>query len=374
MTDLADAIAALGDALAEVVATAFGADGLRGSGEAEILAALAAAGGIRRAADALIVESVAQILDRDEAVAHPDRITTRHGCRTVAELVERATRVSARSAGEMVAAAKGTRRRASLSTGEQLPAEFPGMREALASGGVGIDGVVAVVTAFRGCGAGRVEILAADEELAAAACGTGPDAAPPASADELRVQARVWATVLDQDGAEPAEARALRRRGLTLGRRGEDGLVPIRGGLLPEVAAQLELGWDAVLNPKVDGPPQPGGVRFMESGDGGDVGDGQDLDEPVAAAADQRTAAQKRHDALAVLLSAAASSGELPMLGGAAPTLVVQVRQEDLASGRGWPIFRAQTSRSRSRSPGMSRAAAPCRGWCSARTAGSSRS
>lgn len=330
MTDLADAIAALGDALAEVVATALGAGGLCRAGEAEIIAALVAAGGIRRAADTLIVESVAQILDRDEAVAHADRITTRHGCRTVAELVERATRVSARSAGEIVAAATATRRRASLSTGEQLPAEFPGMREALASGGVGIDGVVAVATAFRGCGAGRVEILAADEELAAAACGTGPDAAPPASADELRALARVWATVLDQDGAEPAEARPLRRRGLTLGRRGEDGLVPIRGGLLPEVAAQLELGWDAVLNPKVDGPPQPGGVRFMESGDG------PDLDEPLAAAADQRTAAQKRHDALAVLLSAAASSGELPMLGGAAPTLMVQVREEDLASGRGY--------------------------------------
>ncbi|MET0781626.1 MAG: DUF222 domain-containing protein, partial [Microbacterium sp.] len=45
---------------------------------------------------------------------------------------------------------------------------------------------------------------------------------------------------------------------------------------------------------------------------------------------------QKQHDALAVLLTAAAASGALPTLGGAAPTLVVSVRQEDLATGRGY--------------------------------------
>jgi hypothetical protein len=35
-------------------------------------------------------------------------------------------------------------------------------------------------------------------------------------------------------------------------------------------------------------------------------------------------------------LSIAAGSGELPVIGGAAPTLVVSVRAEDLESGRGW--------------------------------------
>ena len=45
---------------------------------------------------------------------------------------------------------------------------------------------------------------------------------------------------------------------------------------------------------------------------------------------------QKQHDALAVLLTAAAASGALPTLGGAAPTLVVSVREEDLATGRGY--------------------------------------
>ena len=136
------------------------------------------------------------------------------------------------------------------------------MREALRDGQVGVDGVVGVVGAFRGCLAGRVELLAADEELAAAACGEGADAAPPASADELRAFAQVWAAYLDQDGAEPAESRALRKRGFTVGRRGHDGLVPVRGNLMPEVAAQLQLGFDSVLNPRVDDVPGP---CFIES-------------------------------------------------------------------------------------------------------------
>ena len=49
-----------------------------------------------------------------------------------------------------------------------------------------------------------------------------------------------------------------------------------------------------------------------------------------------RTRAQKQHDALATALSVAARSGELPTLGGAAPTLVVSVRAADLAAGTGY--------------------------------------
>ncbi|WP_194396785.1 HNH endonuclease signature motif containing protein [Microbacterium atlanticum] len=326
MTNLAAALMALGDALAERVAAGFGDDGLRLADDDELLATLAAAGRLRRGAEALLAEAVAQLIERDEERAQPDRLTARNGCRNAGELIQRATRVSSRTAAEVLAAAKAVRRPTSLSTGEALPAEFPHLRLALAAGAVGIDGMATVVSAFRGCGAGRAELLAADEELAAAACGEGADAAPPATADDLRAFALVWAAYLDQDGAEPAESRAMRKRGLTIGRRGEDGLVPVRGGLLPEVAAQLQLGFDSVLNPKVDDVQGP---CFSES-------EPSDCDDSVGGAADRRTPAQKRHDVLAVLLTAAVASGELPMLGGAAPTLVVSVREQDLASGRGY--------------------------------------
>ncbi|SFS13151.1 protein of unknown function [Microbacterium sp. cf046] len=325
MANLTDSLENLGDALARAVAAAFDDDGLRSCDDDELLAALAEAGRVRRHAEAILGEVVAHMLDRDDHLAHPDRLTTRHGCRSHVELVQRATRVSSRTASDVVATAEAIGRRMAISSGEVLPAEFPRMREALRGGDVGIDGMTAVTGAFRGCMAGRAGLLAADEELAAAARGDGQDAAPPASADELRAIAQVWAAYLDQDGAEPAEARALRKRGVTIGRRGADGLVPLRGNLLPEVAAQLRLGFDSVLNPKVDDVVGP---CFTEI-------ERVDRDEPVEHVADPRTYGQKQHDALAALLAAAAASGALPTLGGAPPTLVVSVREEDLATGRG---------------------------------------
>ncbi|WP_349425370.1 DUF222 domain-containing protein [Microbacterium sp. LWS13-1.2] len=329
MTNFAEALAAVGDALVALSSAALADDGMRIRDDAEVLSALAATGRVQRGVEAVMIEAVATVRERDELRAHSDRITTRYGCRNLSELVQRATRMSSRSATGLAAAARAVQRSTALSTGELLPAEFPRLRAALAGAHVGVDGVVAVASAFRRAGAGRAGLLAADEELAAAACGEGADAAGPACADELGALAQVWAAYLDPDGAEPVEARALRKRGLTFGRRDGDGLVPVRGGLLPEVAAQLQLGFDSVLNPRVDGAPVPGPC-FIETGAEPD-GDG-----PYEDAADSRTPAQRRHDALAVLLTAAAASGELPMLGGAASTLVVHVREDDLATGRGY--------------------------------------
>jgi len=331
MTTFAAALADLGDALAGVVAAAFADDGMRACDDGEVLSALAAAGRMQRGVEGLLIEAVAQLRERDDLRAHDDRVTTRYGSRNLSELVQRATRMSGRSAADLAAAAHAVQRSTAPSTGELLPASFPGMREALAVGQVGVDAVVAVASAFRRGGVGRADLLAADEELASAAGGAGADeagatsAAGPASADELRALAQVWAAYLDPDGAEPAEARALRKRRLTIGRRDGDGMVPVRGNLLPEVATQLQLGFDSVLNPRVDGAPAMGPC-FVEA----------DPDTPSEAAADSRTHAQKQHDALAALLTAAAASGELPMLGGTAPTLVVSVREEDLVSGRGY--------------------------------------
>jgi hypothetical protein len=301
MTNLADALKELGDALAKVASAGVGEGALRASDDTEVLRTLAAAGRMRRSAEAVMVEAAAVIVDRDGGVGHADRLTTRYGCRNMSELVQRATRVSSRTASDLISAASAVQQPVALSTGEVLPAQFPGMRAALAAGEVGIDGVTAVTGAFRGCAAGRAEMLAADVELAAAACGEGADAAPPASADELRALASVWAAYLDQDGTEPDDGRVLRKRGITVGRRGEDGLVPLRGRLLPDVAAQLQLGFESVLNPRVDGAPVPG-PRFVGNAD---VDDPEEPDEPAAAAADERSHSQKLHDALAVLLTAA---------------------------------------------------------------------
>ncbi|WP_146009075.1 DUF222 domain-containing protein, partial [Zhihengliuella halotolerans] len=56
--------------------------------------------------------------------------------------------------------------------------------------------------------------------------------------------AHQWGACLDQDGPDPAEDRAHGKRSLTLGSP-RDGLVPLTGWLLPEVAAYLQRVFDA---------------------------------------------------------------------------------------------------------------------------------
>ncbi|MDO8381888.1 MAG: DUF222 domain-containing protein, partial [Microbacterium sp.] len=263
-----------------------------------------------------------EVTARSESAVREERLTSRLGCRSVSELVQRTTRLGPHTVGRLERAARATRQGRSVFSGEHEPAALPAMRAALLDGEVGLDGVLAVAEPLSSLASGvsREALLVADQVLAAEARGEGPDGAPPLCADLLKVQARVWAVVLDQDGAEPRERQALLKRGLTLG-PARDGLVAIQGRLLPEVAAQLQRIFDASLSPKVAGD----GVRFVEA-------EASDPSVPF----DDRRRPQQQHDAFAGALAAAAVSGELPTIGGAAPTLVVSVRSEDLESGRGW--------------------------------------
>ncbi|MGC5170564.1 DUF222 domain-containing protein [Microbacterium sp. DT81.1] len=357
MHPLPDTLHALETALGETVAAAEAVSGLD---DEDLLTVMATAARMIRRAEAVLVECTGQVQDRSAAASLDGRLTTRMGCRSVSELVQRATLVSKLTVTGYERAARGVHQQVAVSSGEKLPAPFPGMRAALIDGAVGVDGVVAVLAPLSHLAmtAGRAAHLAADEELAASARGVGVDAAPPATAEELRAFAQVWAVFLDQDGTEPRDAAVMRTRGVTLG-VARDGVIPVRGNLLPEVAAQLQRIFDALLNPKLDGPrftptdtTDGDGMDAGHAGAGHWEGKGADprFDEDAPAdpgsvglregvlrdQADLRTRAQKQHDALATALSVAARSGELPTLGGAAPTLVVSVRAADLAAGTGY--------------------------------------
>jgi hypothetical protein len=323
MTAAADRIPDLVDELAVAVEEVVSTGAQRASTDDDLLGILSAAARAGRVAEALIVDGVGHVLDRSGPSESGERMTGRYGCGNVTELVQRVTRVSRRKAVEVIAAAKAVAQPMGLSSGVVLPAELPAMRDAMAAGEVGAEAIVAVAAPLRRMGSGVDSVAAADAELAAAACGTGADGAPPASVEDLRQMATVWSLYLDPDGAEPREARAMRARGLTLG-RAHDGVVPVRGNLLPEVAGLLEREFAALLNPKVDGVPVTG-VQFAPLDE-----TGRRTDEDP----DRRTRAQKQHDAFAIILTKATSS--LPTLGGAAPTLVVTVREEDLLANRGY--------------------------------------
>ncbi|CDJ99109.1 hypothetical protein MIC448_1170006 [Microbacterium sp. C448] len=305
------------------VTRALGDGQILAASDDKVLRALTLAAELQRLTDAVLVESVGEVVRRSAGPDRDLRLTARRGCHDVSELVQRATRMGPASAARLQRGSKGVALGESLGGGA-LPALLPAMRSALLEGDVGIDGLIAVSGPLEAMSQ-RVpleSLRVADAVLAAEASGTGPDGAPPVCADLLRVQAQAWAAALDQDGAEPKEEQAMRMRGVTLG-VARDGVVPLRGALLPEVAAQFQRICDAIGSPRVGE-----GVSFRPEGEG----DG----EPGGVVDDPRTSAQKRHDALATALSVAASSEQLPTIGGAAPTLVISVRAEDLVSDTGW--------------------------------------
>jgi hypothetical protein len=292
------------------------------------------AGDALRRVEAVVIESLAAA----EAVELSEAL----GCRSMNELLQRVLRVDAASAGRFVTASAGVRREVNLLTGERLPARWPGLREAMLDGEVGLSGLLAATGPLdRTCDRiGVDDRLRADAELADHARGIvrtdggAAEAAPPATPDDLRHYAQLIAMYLDPDGSAPTEIRASRRRGLTIGRLRDDGTYPIRGDLLPEVNAQLQAIFDAQLNPRVDGPADLG-VRFVPSEQRHDDDADDVFDADPRTAIDTRTRAQKQHDALAAALGIAARHEEMPSLGGAAPTLVVHVDAAELPSLQG---------------------------------------
>lgn len=290
--------------------------------ETELAQQLALVAEVGRLADALLLDAVGEVMRRSELPERDARMTSHLGCRDVAELVQKITRLGSQAAARAQRGAKAVRPTLSDTTGEHLDSAFPSVRDAMLAGVLGVDGVLAITDPLQST-APRVTVAArrdAADMVVAEARGEGPDGAPPACAELLKIHAQTWAIALDQDRAEPRERTAIRKRAVTLGVATPSG-VPIRGTLLPEVAAQLRTIWDALLSPKVSFTP----------------GDGErDTEGRLIAPLDDRTHAQQQHDALAAVLGIAASSGLLPTIGGHAPTLVVSVTAEDLASDTGY--------------------------------------
>lgn len=285
-----------------------------------------------RLLDAARVFLAGEIAERSRPELGEERLSARRGCRNPGELLERVTLVSAATARTRMRAAAPLRARTAL-TGELMPAAFPLVAEALGSGAIGMDAAAAIVSALapirdRGMIADADVFDAAEQELVDAATGTGDTL--PAGADEIAVMARTWALFLDPDGTLPDEERAFKARGITLGRE-RRGVVPLRGDLLPEVAAQWQRLFDAFFNSAGSDAPAP---RFRPEAGADDAhadADGGEED----AAPDLRTGPQRRHDAFAAILTIAAGMDAMPRLGGAAPTLVVTVSEAELRKARG---------------------------------------
>lgn len=183
---------------------------------------------------------------------------------------------------------------------------------------------------------------------------------------DVKRRAQLLREVLDPDGPEPAADRAQESRFFTIGQE-SNGLVSVRGKLMPETAAQFTRLMDACLNPAanhtpatiIETPNNPAGQKSTAEGGtahqqstahhvaatqgGADAASADDegVLGPVVEleVLDPRRPGQKRHDVLTSMLNAAARAGELPSLGGDNATLVVHVEEQDLVNPQGTAIL-----------------------------------
>ena len=300
MTGTRDALERLSSVLADV----FRFDDAAGWSDDELVANTSALEALGRLVDARRVTCAGEVAERSRVELGEQRLSSRRECRSAVELLERVTQASAFEARRRIALGSATRARAGL-TGEPIAAVFPRVAAALAAGDLGTD---AAGTIIRGLDRARTvadptALATAEQALVAEATGSGDGTPVRCTADELRVQAQAWSTFLDQDGREPDDQRAMRGRGIRLG-RARDGLVQVTGELMPEVAAKLTRLFDAHLSPR-------SGLGFHTDQERA----------AFAASGDSRTADQQRHDVLAAAIDTAARSGEhvvALLVGGAA--------------------------------------------------------
>lgn len=202
-------------------------------------------------------------------------------------------------------------------TGEPLAPVLAGTAERQQEGKLG-SGHIAVIRRFSHQLPGFVDAATRDRaetQLAKHATQVRPE--------QLAELAAGLADRLNPDGTYRDEDRA-RRRGLTLGPQGSDGMSVLRGNLTPEARATIEavlakLAAPGMCNP-LDDEPCVGGVPAQDAID-----------------KDARSAAQRNHDALLTANRALLASGQLGQHRGLPASIVVTTTLEQLeaAAGRG---------------------------------------
>lgn len=313
MTSRAELLATARDALAELARTP-----VERMSDAEVCEFIVETEGLGRLVDAMRVSGAGEIDDRSRRTLGTEGLAYRHGCARPAYFLERLTLTSQAEATHRIRVGRELRARSSLD-GSPLPAPFAHVAEAVETGRIGIDSALAIAKNLADAAA-----VATPDQLAAAEV-TLVEHACSVSADLVALQAAVWRSALDPDGAEPRLEKLREKRRFTIGRETPDGLTPFSGLAEPVFAATLR----AAIGDRTAPSRRP---RFLDEADLPEGAEAIDL-EP---ADDPRTREQRNYDVLAGLLTAgirsdAETSGPLH----STATVTVVVRASDLASGTG---------------------------------------
>ena len=274
-----------------------------------------------RLVDGLRVTAAAEVDARSSRELGDDSLSRRHGCPNGAALVELITRVASAEASRRVRVGRALAPRITL-TGEVLPAEFPLVADAVASGRMGVDAAAAIIRHL-----GEASRTAAPDQLVAAEAHLAVTAES-LTADLVAVQARAWRERLDPDGAEPREDELRRQRRFVVGRE-VNGLTPFSGLADPVNAALLR----AAIAERTAPTRLP---RFLDARDlEVDAGEAE-ADSPDDAPLDPRLREQRAFDVVFGLLTAGirADRAMVGSLHGTA-TVTAVIRAEDLARGTG---------------------------------------
>jgi hypothetical protein len=150
-------------------------------------------------------------------------------------------------------------------------------------------------------------------DLVRVAIGVGPK--------ELRDTAKLRLFLLDQDGPEPDDAERARKRGVTKGRQGRDGLTALTAHLDPETAAIWEVLFAKFAAP---GMCNPADADICTLG----TPSQSQIDN------DHRTLAQRQHDALKAIGRIALMT-DLGQLNGLPVSIIIRTTLADLESRAG---------------------------------------
>ena len=268
------------------------------------------------------VERIGRLVDATRiAVAAPAVTTGREvpeaalaaGARSGVDALARLAGVSEPEARRRLTLAAATTETVAISGG-RVPPRMPRVAEAMREGRIGTEAATTIVRELErvGARASRDDLDAAEDALVL--LGAARDAASsPAPAEFVADAAKHWAAAIDPDGVRPREERMMRRRGLRIGAEDADGLIPISG--------RLALVPGLLLKSLVEAHRRGGGDVVF----GG----------PGAAARDERTPDQQRHDAFAAIVTGAARAADAPTVGGTAPAVLVTVSAADLEDPEG---------------------------------------
>ena len=244
------------------------------------------------------------------------------GATSMHKVLSHRLKISARDAHRRLDEAADLGPRRTL-TGQPLEPKLPTVAAAQARGEIGAEHIAIIRSFFNDLPAG-VDLgttIDAERHLAALATEHTPEYFNKAAK-------RLLATI-DQDGTfNDKDYR--RRRGITIGKQGNDGLSPIAGNLDPETRAVF----DAILA-KLAAPGR------CNSDDDTPCVSGTPSDEQIRT--DTRTAAQRNHDALLAAGRIVLSTKKLGNLNGLPVTVIVSTTLAQLETAAGVAVTAAGT-------------------------------